>query len=242
MKYSIIIPTLNEEKLLPELLEQLSSGELKEKYDYQIIVSDGGSTDKTIEMAKPFADKIILNESGMKQNIAIGRNVGARNADGEVLIFLNGDVKMQSPEKFFEVIDKKFYNSTALALTCKVDIHPEQKIFTDKIFMSFYNNYFHLLNIIGIGMGRGECQVIRRSVFESIGGFNEKLPAGEDFELYTRIRKKGKIFFSRKIVIYESPRRFRKYGHLYIFLTWTLNGLFVFLKKKSLSKEWEVVR
>jgi len=51
LRYSIIIPTLNEEKLLPNLLKLLSHQELKKKYDYEIIVSDGGSKDCTIEIA-----------------------------------------------------------------------------------------------------------------------------------------------------------------------------------------------
>lgn len=242
MKYSIIIPTLNEEKLLPNLLSQISDSYLKEKYNYEIIVSDGGSNDKTVDIARQYADKVITADNRYKQNIAIGRNIGAEKADGEILIFLNGDVSIASPAIFFDIIDSKFFNSDYLALTCKVDIIPDEKRFVDSFFMNFYNNYFHFLNFIGIGMGRGECQVIRKQIFDKLGGFNKDLPAGEDFELYTRIRKIGKIFFAQEITIYESPRRYRKYGHLYIFLTWTLNGLFVLLKKKSLSKEWEQIR
>ncbi len=52
MKYSIIIPTLNEAKLLPNLLLPLSEESLKEKYDYEIILSDGGSVDGTVEVAR----------------------------------------------------------------------------------------------------------------------------------------------------------------------------------------------
>ena len=61
MKYSIIIPTLNEEKALPKLLEQLSDKKYKNKYSYEIIISDGGSTDNTLTIADQYTDKIIIH-------------------------------------------------------------------------------------------------------------------------------------------------------------------------------------
>jgi len=242
MRYSIIIPTLNEEKLLPNLLKQLSKPELKKKYDFELIISDGGSSDKTVSIAEKFAEKVISNEGNRKENISIGRNKGAAAASGDVLIFLNADTELESADYFLSVIEEKFYESEYLALTCRIDIKKEDKKLSDSFFLAFYNLYFHLLNIIGVGMGRGECQVVRKKVFQDVGGFNENLPAGEDFELYNRIRRKGNILFERKLTVYESPRRYRKFGHFSIFLTWTLNGIFVLFRKKSMSKEWEQIR
>jgi len=64
-------------------------------------------------------------------------------------------------------------------------------------------------------MGRGECQIVRRDIFEKVGKYNTNLIAGEDFDLYRRIKKNnGNIYYSKEIIIYESPRRFRKYGYL----------------------------
>ena len=239
MRYSIIIPTLNEAKLMPNLLLPLAEESLKEKYDYEIILSDGGSIDGTVEVARNFVD-IVVTADG-KENIAKGRNKGAAKAKGEILVFLNGDVEFNA-EKLFEFIERNFRNSDYVGMTCSVNIHEKERTFADKLFMGFYNTYFHFLNIIGLGMGRGECQIVRKNLFDELGGYNENLAAGEDFEFFKRLRRKGKILFTHKIVICESPRRFRKYGHLKIFLTWTLNGLFVILKNKSLSKNWEEVR
>ena len=144
MTYSIIIPTLNEEKLLSGLLESLSKKELKEKYDFEIIISDGGSTDKTIEIAQKYADVIIEKQKNKMQNIAIGRNVGAQSAKGEILIFLNGDIKLEKPNLLFEEIKNRFIKSKYLAMTCCVKVFPDEENISDIIFHTFYNYYFHL--------------------------------------------------------------------------------------------------
>ncbi len=240
--YSIIIPTLNEEKLLPVILNQLSGADLRTKYNFEIIISDGGSTDKTLEIAGKFANKICLNEEGKIQNIAIGRNVGAKAASGDILIFLNGDVYIEDPAKFFSFIHNRFRNSDYVAMTCSVKIPPEQEILSDRLFHGFYNAYFNFLNVIGMGMGRGECQVIRRHIFEKLGGNNEVLAAGEDFDLFRKIRRLGKVLFSKELVIYESPRRYRKLGYFNVTFSWLKNSFSVVVKNKSISKEWEQVR
>lgn len=242
VKYSIIIPVLNEENLLPNLLEQLTDNKLTSKHEIEIIVSDGGSSDKTIELAARYTDKIVLKNKGQNQNIAGGRNAGARLAAGEYLIFLNGDVLLHNPLAFFEYLETKFIPSEYIAFTCDVWIKPSEENLNDKIFHTFYNNYFFLLNLIGVGMGRGECQVIKKNIFEMLGGYNENCAAGEDFELFKRIRRYGKILFAKKVFVYESPRRFRKYGYFKVTASWFFNSFSVIFKKKSLHREWEQVR
>jgi glycosyltransferase involved in cell wall biosynthesis len=242
LKYSIIIPTLNEEKLLPNLLELLSQKELKKKFDYEIVVSDGGSNDCTISVASKYADIVKIHTKPFRQNIAIGRNCGAQSANGDILIFINADVKISGINYFFDFLNSKFYNSSYLAMACNVKVFPEEEIFADKIFHTFYNTYFRILNNMGVGMGRGECQVIRKDVFNKLCGYNEKLAAGEDFDLFKKIRKYGKILFATEICVYESPRRFRKFGYRGVTFSWMKNSLSVIFRNKSLSKEWEQVR
>jgi len=242
LTYSIIIPTLNEEKLLPKLLDILNDEKLKSNYDYEIIISDGGSKDKTLEIAKSRVNNIIEKPTKEKQNIGMGRNLGADQANGEILIFFNGDIYPNSMVDIFNSINNRFISSKYLAMTCCVEVFPNEQIITDKIFHSFYNYYFHLLNIIGLGMGRGECHIIKKEIFEEMNGYDERLPAGEDFDLFKRIRRKGKILFARNLVVYESPRRYRKDGHFKILLTWLINSLYIIFTKSAKSKEWEQVR
>jgi len=242
MNYSFIIPTLNEEKLLPKLLEQIKRSGVLEKFNCEIVISDGGSSDSTIDVAKNYTDKIIQHFGSNRQTIAEGRNSGANIASGNILIFIDGDIIFDDLHKLMNKVENVFVKDEYLAMTCYINIHPDERIFSDMVFLNFYNWYFRILNNIGVGMGRGECQIIPKKLFEQIGGYNNSLVAGEDFDLFKRIRKKGKILFDKSLVIYESPRRYRKYGHTKIFFSWLLNAVSVIFKNKSASKEWEEVR
>lgn len=240
---SIIIPTLNEEKLIKKTLSQFTQ-ELKNKFNLEIIISDGGSTDNTLKELTPAADKIITEIPGVKQNIPKGRNAGAKAAAGKYLYFINADTILKDAELFFTATLLAFDDIKNHALTCRFNVFPEDIKLSDKLFHGFYNNYVRLLNKAGMGMGRGECQMVRRDIFEKVNGYNEELAAGEDYDLYRRIKKlgKGRIKFLNDIIIYESPRRYRKYGYFRVFAAWTRNSFSVFFKNRSVSKEWEAVR
>jgi glycosyltransferase involved in cell wall biosynthesis len=241
IQISLIIPVLNEEKLIGQTLSQFTPA-LKDKYGIEVIVSDGGSSDNTVSIATPLADKIIKANSSMKQNIAIGRNSGAAAAVGEIFYLMNGDTRIKDIEEFFRVTLKEFKNERVIALTCKVKVFPEDELLRDRMFHFCYNNYVRILNSIGMGMGRGECHIIRNKVFNSAGGYNEMMAAGEDYDLYRRIAKTGKIKFLGKHIVYESPRRYRKFGYRKVFWDWTKNAASVLFKNKAISKVWEPIR
>jgi glycosyltransferase involved in cell wall biosynthesis len=237
---SIIIPTLNEEKLISKTLSQFTQ-ELKGKFNAETIVSDGGSTDRTLEIIHGKADKIITAKPGEKQNIAIGKNRGAENSSGKYLYFFGADTRIKDKDYFFgrtiEELDK-----SAAALTCNVKVFPEEEELSDKVFHRFYNTHVFMLNKLGIGMGRGECHMIKKDVFIKSGGYNETMAAGEDYDLYRRIKELGKIKFLGDLTVYESPRRYRKFGYTSVFLDWTKNSLSVLFRNKAVSKKWEQVR
>lgn len=241
-KISFIIPTYLEEKLLASLLVNFTE-EIKNKYSLELIVSDGGSTDSTLTIAKQYADIVVEHTKNEKQNIAQGRNCGAKVATSNIFIFFNADCEPKNLECFLKYVLTLNDNTNFDAIACSVRAFPTEELFRDKFFYFFHNNYVRFLNMIGIGMGRGECQIIKRDMFEKIGGYNSHLAAGEDFDLYKRISKnKGKIYFIKDLVVYESTRRYRKYGYLKTLWYWTINAITVIFCNKSVSKEWEAIR
>lgn len=238
---SVVIPSLNEEKLIGQTLAQFTP-ELRKKYKIQIIVSDGGSTDSTVEISERNSFLVLKNLTGKKQNISIGRNLGAEHAAGRFIYFFNADTRIKDIDYFFERTVKVLETQGIAALTMKFDVFPQEKIFSDKLFHTFYNTYVFILNLFGLGMGRGECHIVKREIFEKAGGYNEEMAAGEDFDLYRRIGKHGKIKYLGDLKVYESPRRYRKYGYRKVFWDWTRNAISVILKNRSVSDKWEQVR
>lgn len=238
---SVIIPSLNEEKLILQTVSQFTPL-LKKKYKIELIISDGGSTDKTLELCSTHADIIVQAKPGEKQNIPQGRNAGAQKASGRLLYFFNADTLINDIDTFFSITSQSFENNSVNAATCRIRVFPNEEIPADKMFHSFYNGYVQVLNKLGMGMGRGECHVVRKEIFGKLNGYNESLSAGEDYDLFRRIRKHGKIKFLRKLVVYESPRRYRKFGYRKVIGDWTRNSLSVLFKNKSVSKVWEAVR
>lgn len=244
-KLSVVVPVFMEESVLEKNLS-FYTDDFKKRFGIELIISDGGSTDKTVEIAHRFADKLVVHEKPEKQTIAAGRNRGAEAADCDTIVFINGDTLPEDPARFYELITEwaegKGKYSKADALACYVTYLRHEAVLIDKIFYFLHNNYVRFLNAVGMGMGRGECQIVRKSVFRKVGGYKDKIAAGEDFDLYHRINKVGRVEFARDISVCESPRRFRKYGYLRIVLTWFVNSVAVFLFGRSLSKEWKPVR
>lgn len=242
---SLIIPVLNEERLLERTLLSFPRS-LRERHGAELIVSDGGSTDRTVDIAWRHADIVVEHHEERRQTIAEGRNRGAERASGELLVFINGDTIPVDAERFLAALAEVSSGITAgsgiAAIACPVEIEPNERRTSDRLFHPCFNAYVRLLNRFGLGAGRGECQVMPRTLFERVGGYNERMAAGEDFDLYNRLAQHGRIGDHRGLLVYESPRRFRRYGYLRVLFQWTLNGISVAVAGRSYSKEWEQVR
>jgi len=245
IKISVIVPALNEEKLITNTLLCFKK-DIRLKNNIELIVSDGGSRDRTLAIANELSDIVVEHKEKRRQTIAEGRNKGAERATGDILVFINADTVPCNPDKFiFSIIssaEKMMRNNGDVAIACPVEIAPSERRFSDKIFHSFFNRYVRVLNFCGFGMGRGECQIVKKDMFKKVGGYINEMAAGEDFNLYQRLSRLGKIGYHRELKVFESPRRFRRYGYWKVLLEWTLNGLAVMLIGRSVSKEWEEIR
>lgn len=242
---SIVVPTLQEEKLLEQTLTVFDRT-WRERVGAELIVSDGGSTDATISIAEAHANVVTVHDGSARQTIAGGRNAGARLAKGDVIVFINGDTVPADLDRFTSCVvafaRRQGRYARASALACPVRFRRGEERIPDILFHTFYNTYVHLLSILRIGAGRGECQVVRRDVFERVGGYRAELVAGEDFDLFARIGVRARVRFAPELLVLESPRRFRKFGYFRVLFAWTINALSVLIRGRSSSDEWEPVR
>ncbi len=235
---SFIIPTKNEEKVIEKILRCLSEYRGKK----EIIVSDGRSTDKTVSIAKGYAT--VVEDKDNVQRISMGKNNGARASHGEYLVFTDADVYIPDINSFFEKAENFFKSDKNLVgLTAFIKVSKDQETFADKVIFSILNYYILILNnYLKIGAAVGEFQMIRKEAFQKTGGYREDLPAAEDFELFGRIAKIGKTYLAKNLVIYHTGRRAHMIGWPKLLIQWWLNGLFVFFKKRTYTKEWKAIR
>ena len=162
---SFIIPTLEEEKVIEKILKNLKE---ISAIDYEIIVSDGGSKDKTVEIAKKYGVKVVENNSGQRQNIGIGRNEGAKAAAGEFLVFLDADIYIPEPDKFFKRALQDFKDTpNLLGLSGWVRVFPEMETWGDYFGYVIVSDLMFYIqnNILHHGATCGEFQMMRADSF-----------------------------------------------------------------------------
>ncbi len=203
-KYSVIIPTLNEEKYLPPVLELLKSID----EDLEIIIADGGSEDNTLKIAERFNVKICKSEKGK----GIQLNNGAGCATGDVLIFLHADTFL--PVNAFSLINEYLLVRRVHIATFKMKFD-KQNLLMD--IYSWFTKFDSIFTTFG-----DQAIVIRRDFFNKLNGF-PNLTIFEDVELCRKARSKTKIYKLPAFVT-TSARRFELRG---ILKNQLLNGLYI---------------
>ena len=237
---SFVIPTLNEIKTIEQTLQCLTaySG------TNEIIISDGNSKDGTVEICRKYANNIIVYDKPDRQTIAMARNMGAAAAKGEYLVFLDADVVIPDIDRFFEAAEEAFRSHDRLVgLTVQYKVAPEQRTLADRIFFKMLGLQFLLSNnVLRIGAAGGEFQMIAGDAFRTVGGFNDKLAAAEDMDLFQRLSNIGRTRFERSLTVYHTGRRAHTVGWPRLAWEWFTNSMSVWLFKRSASKEWKEIR
>lgn len=238
---SVIIPTLNEESVIADVLKKLQQGFT---IPHEIIVSDGKSKDRTAEIARQYADRVIVHDKPERQNIAQGRNAGAAAAVGDYLAFMDADCYIPEPDKFFAQALAIFARDPRIvAVTPKIRVLPEMETAADRFFFGLLNFSKWLQNNrLHRGESGGEMQIMPRAVFEKLHGFREDLITREDADMFLRLSKVGRTYYDHTLVVYHTGRRAHKIGWTKLLWDWTLNVVWVILFDKAHAKEWKVVR
>ncbi len=237
---SIIIPTLREEQFLERTLKNLEDLKLP----HEIIITDGGSQDGTLEIARRYTDKIIVWDKPRRQTFGEAKNAGASLASGTFLAFIDADALIPEPQTFFEELLEAFNkNQKLVALTVPLKPWPENHSLVDAFFCAPLN-WFMIIsnNVFHSGNSSGEFQMLRADVFKQIGGFSEHLAAGEDNDMFRRLAALGRTLSYRKLCVRHSLRRAHKLGWLRIYGIWIKNGFSILFRNKAAYEEWTVVR
>jgi glycosyltransferase involved in cell wall biosynthesis len=230
MKVSVIIPTKNEEVLLPRLLGALQ----KQTYrDFEMIVADAASTDRTREVAVAMGAKVV--DGGMP---GPGRNRGAEHATGDLLFFMDADALPPHEDFLGDVVDAFKKYGVGLA-TCPL------KPLSDKVGDHFghdvYNHYVRLTEKVR-PHAPGSCIIALRSVHEAIGGFDENVVFAEDMEYVQRAHKHGYRFKMLPTEpVYVSVRRLDKDGRLAIAAKYIYGELYMLAKGPFKEMPYEYV-
>lgn len=208
---SIIIPTLNEEKYLPQLLDSIKKQSFR---DYEIIVADAGSKDRTREIAKSYGCKVV--EGGLP---AKGRNQGAAAASGDLLLFIDADVIL--PEGFLRKsiseLQKRNIGVGSFAFA------PINANVFYKVIFWFYNLFLRVTSdLLPFG---GVVILATMVLHKRLKGFDEGITFGEDTDYLRRAKRIGEYGLLRSTFIGFSLRRFRTQGAFRTILQYILCGL-----------------
>lgn len=214
---SLIIPTLNEQTMLPRLLNSIGA----QKYEarIQVIVVDGGSSDKTVEQARQLKSKlddleIIETQRGLSRQ----RNMGASRAKYPHIIFVDADSTL--PPSFLK---RLYSNKKASSNKPYVSIPlllPDKLNFLDYVFAA--SGYlFFLRHKFSNPIVTGMCLITTKSNHDIVGGFDEKAIYGEDIQYGIESFQKGaKYHIFMRAHLFTSARRGRELGRVKVGRTW----------------------
>ena len=222
---SVVIPTLNEEKNIGKCLKFVSSQ--KTSLDYDIVVSDGGSRDRTREIADEYADKVLITK---RRGIWVGRNTGAKAAKGNVFVFIDADTLI--PKNYIESVHPIFEDKSIAGLSCAFNFSKRTRKL--RLIENVCNEYLLLRGSVGKGEILGFNAVVSKNMFWKVGGFpNAPL---EDGALAIKLRKLKRVVYLPEPKVITDSRRIEKQGTIKSTIYYAQLGLETALPETPLKK------
>jgi rSAM/selenodomain-associated transferase 2 len=204
LQISLVVPVLNEAEHLATRLKALQGL----RNHCQILLVDGGSHDNSPAIAEPLVDKVILSSASRARQM----NIGARQANADVLLFLHADTQL--PEDAASLISQAVaagyqWGRFDVSFDCRKPIF--------RLIACMMNQRSRLT---GIATG-DQCLFVTQQAFETVGGFPQ-IALMEDIAISSRLKKLGKPCCLRAKVV-TSARRWQQYGIFKtILLMWRL--------------------
>ena len=204
---SVIIPTLNEEKRLRKALDSLTEQTFQ---NYEVVIADGGSTDKTQEIALEYGCKFVNVPKTRPHDVSTAKNVGVDASEGDAIFLLDADMYLDP--NAFEVIDEKYDDPAVVGVALKV--LPSDSTRFETLSYEFNNVMAYIGNAIGIQeFSYFSCHSYRTEAFKEVGGFRTDLLACEDLDISLRARYLGKYIVTHQAVLWTDPRRLREWSN-----------------------------
>jgi len=200
---SIIIPTLNEEGSLPAILDAIQ----QQRATHEVIVVDGGSRDRTLEIARDHKVRTLVSPPGRGGALCIG----AHEARGEILLFLHAD-SILIPGALDRI-------SETLSTNPKIIGGNFRLVFDgDTPFSRWLTKFYARIRSIGLYYGDSGI-FVHRSVYEALGGFRS-IPLMEDLDFVRRLERFGLTCCITDPPLITSSRRFERRHSLQIVYGW----------------------
>jgi glycosyltransferase involved in cell wall biosynthesis len=206
--YSIVIPCKNEQDNIGKLLDHLRR-QSAYRQDVPIIIADAASTDHTLTIIEEYRTVFGMNIKVVEGGYpATGRNRGAAYANSEFVLFFDADI-LPADDYFVEEV---LSLATERELDCVgTYIKTVDGNWKDKLFWAAHNAILSMYLVFG-PFTTGMFMCFRLETFRAMGGFDERIVLGEDFDLTHRV-KRSKFGVVRNFIL-NSNRRFVKMGYL----------------------------
>jgi glycosyltransferase involved in cell wall biosynthesis len=210
---SVVVPAYNEERNIGRCLESLSHQTVP-RDSYEIIVVDGGSNDRTREIASEYADMVFIQTS---KKVGGARNDGAEKAQGEILATTDADCII--PPDWLSVIAAAFDRDPEIVQLFGPVIPMEGGV-KNHLFLALANNfsrfgYYTRLFYYTLGCNTA----FRREAFFRAGMYRT-VDAGDDLEIARRMKDLGRVKFENRMRVVFSMRRYEQFGTLKSLYEW----------------------
>ena len=208
----MVVPCLNEEKYVGGILGDLAVQTVGPK---QVIVVDSGSDDDTAKVAESFAKQLPVKVvKARRRGVAVARNTGAAAAKTDWIVFIDADIRIDS--SFLQYLQTEISASELAATAPRYGIQSQNLL--DRLGVGLSSRYIRLYETSKKPVALGWCIAVQRSVHEQIGGFDESMSLGEDYDYIQRVAAiGGKFRFAPTAVAYGSMRRYHQQGKVRMF-------------------------